>query len=77
VERSDMEKKIREEEDFIHAPKVGNSLQKFLAKDCDPLNNKAIGRLLLISEEEVEAIYQESIVQLREEMDQDEYEGRN
>lgn len=71
VEKSDMEKKIREEEDFIHAPKHQNSLQKFLAKTDNLLENGAIGRLLLISEKEVEAIYQESIVQLKKEMNPD------
>lgn len=71
MEKSDMEKKIREEEDFIHAPKHQNSLQKFLAKTDNLLENGAIGRLLLISEKEVEAIYQESIVQLKKEMNPD------
>ena len=69
MEKSEeMQKKIREEEDFIHAPKFGNSLNKFLAKNGDPLQNNTIGRLLMISEEEVEQIYEESVVILREEM---------
>lgn len=68
VEKDEMAKKVREEEDFIHAPKHQNSLQKFLAKNDKPLDNGAIGRLLMVSEEEVEEIYEESIVILREEM---------
>ena len=71
VEKNEMEKKIREEEDFIHAPKHQNSLQKFLAKTDKLLENGAIGRLLLISENEVEKIYQESIVELKREMNPD------
>lgn len=63
-----MQKKIREIEDLIHAPKCQNSLNKFLAKTENPLENSTIARLLLISEEEVEKIHQESIAQLRKEM---------
>lgn len=63
-----MEKLINEHEDFIHAPKFGNSLNKFLAKTDNPLENGAIGRLLLLSADEVEALYQESIAELKKEM---------
>lgn len=68
VEKSEMEKKIREEEDFIHSPKSGNSLKTFLVKMENPPENTTIGRLLLLSEEEVEKLYQESIIILREKM---------
>jgi len=66
VERSEMEKKVREEEDFIHSPKFGNSMKKYLAKMENPPENTTIGRLLLLPEEEVERLYQESIVILRQ-----------
>ena len=71
MEKSEAEQRVRDEEDFIHAPKHQNSLNKFLAKAENPCENSTIGRLLLIPAEEVEAIYQESIVKLREEMTQD------
>ena len=67
-----MEKKVREDEDFVHSPKHQNSLNRFLAKNENPLENGAIGRLLLIAPEEVEALYQQSVVQLKEEMSEDE-----
>ena len=63
-----MEKKVREEDDFIHSPKFGNSLKRFLAKTDNPPENATIGRLLLLSEAEVEKLYQESVVILREKM---------
>ena len=72
-----MEKKIREDEDFIHAPKCQNSLNKFLAKLEKPLENGSVGRLLLIPTEQVEEIYQESIVELRKGMTQDEEENED
>jgi len=68
MERDEMERKIKEDDDFIYAPKFGNSLQKYLAKTDKLLENGAIGRLLLIPAEEVERIYEESIVELRKEM---------
>ena len=68
MERDEMERKIKEDDDFIHAPKFGNSLQKYLAKTDKLLENGAIGRLLLIPAEEVERIYEESIIELRKEM---------
>jgi hypothetical protein len=71
MEKADMEKKIREEEDFIHAPKFGNSLDRFIVKSENPSENSAIGRLLLISAEEVERLYQESVVVLKKEMNPD------
>lgn len=64
-----MEKKVMEEEDFIYAPKFGNSLNKFLAKNDSPLEDRAIARLLMIEPEDVEKLYQESIAQLKEDMD--------
>ena len=74
MEKSEMEKKILEDEDFIHAPKFGNSLNKFLAKTENLLENGAIGRLLLVTAEEVERLYQESVIRLKKEMNPDEDE---
>lgn len=72
VEKNDaMRKLIEEDEDFINAPKFGNSLEKFLAKSENILENGAIGRLLLLSEEQVEEIYQESVVELRKAINPD------
>ena len=72
MEKNEMEKKILEDEDFIHAPKYGNSLNKFLAKTENLLENGAIGRLLLVTAEEVERLYQESVIRLKKEMNPDE-----
>jgi hypothetical protein len=67
-----MEKKVREDEDFIHSPKHQNSLNKYLTKMENPLENGAIGRLLLITSEEVEDLYQNSVVELKDLMSTDE-----
>lgn len=68
MEKDNILQKVLNEEDFIHAPKFGNSLNKFLAKNDNLLQNSAIGKLLMIPETEVERLYEESIVELRKEM---------
>jgi hypothetical protein len=68
VEKDELKQKIMEDEDFIKAPKYANSLNRFLAKNERKLDNGAIGRLLLITEEEVDQLYEQSIVELRKEM---------
>ena len=87
MDRDEIVKKIKEEEDYIRSPKFGNSLNKYLAKNPDGVQiketvkpekalsdqNKAIGRLLLINEDEVEALYQSAVDLLREEMAKDDY----
>lgn len=63
-----MEKLVKENEDFIHAPKFGNSLNKFLAKVEKYPENASIGKMLLLTEEQVEELYQESIKAIKEEV---------
>jgi hypothetical protein len=67
-----MQEKIRTIEDFIHSPKHKNSLDNFLAKNENPLENGTIARLLAMTPDEVEAIYQESIKEFKKEMNEDE-----
>ena len=68
VEKAEMQRKIREVEDLIHAPKCQNSLTRFLAKTENPLENGTIARLLLLTEAEVQEIYEQSVAILRKEM---------
>jgi len=68
MDKDEIKKKINDIEDFIHAPKHQNSLNKFLAKTENVLEDGAVARLLLLSIEEVQAIYNESIEVLKKEM---------
>jgi len=72
VDKNEMQEKIRTIEDFIHSPKHKNSLDNFLAKNENPLENGTIARLLAMTPDEVEAIYQESIKEFKKEMAADE-----
>jgi hypothetical protein len=58
-------KRIREDEDFIAHTKSKNSLSKFLERHPDGVDNATIAKVLLISEEEVEALYESAIAKIR------------
>lgn len=60
--------KIKEDADFIKAAKYGNSLNKFLAKVDKIPDNNAIARLLMLTPADVEKLYNESVIWLREDM---------
>lgn len=72
MDKEEIIKKVREEEDYIRSPKDSNSLVKFLAKNSEGVENSTIARLLMTSEEEVNKIYQEAVVALREDLDDEE-----
>lgn len=68
MDRDDVQRRIQEEEDYIRCPKFANSLSKFVAKNSDGIENKQIAKLLMVSEEEVECLYEDAVTALREEM---------
>jgi hypothetical protein len=68
VDKNDTQKKIKEDEDYIRCPKFSNSLNKFVAKNSEGVENSTIARLLMISEEEVQEIYEEAVEKLRKNM---------
>lgn len=74
MDKDDVAKKIREEEDYIRCPKCSNSLAKFVAKNSEGVEDNVIARLLMIPEEKVEEIYEEAVKKLREKMVEEENE---
>jgi hypothetical protein len=68
MDKTDLQKRINEEEDYIRCPKFSNSLSKFVAKNSDGVEDSTIARLLMIPEEKVQEIYDEAVKKLREEM---------
>lgn len=68
MDKTDIIKRILEEEDYVRCPKFSNSLTKFLARNSDGVENATISRLLMIPEVEVEKLYQEAVIMLREDM---------
>lgn len=72
MDKDDIQKRIKEEEDYIRCPKCSNSLNKFLAKNSEGIEDSQIARLLMIPEEKVQEVYAEAVQKLREEMVEDE-----
>lgn len=68
MDKDDILKRVKEEEDYVRCPKCSNSLAKFLAKNSEGVEDSVIARLLMISEEKVQEIYEEAIKELRKEM---------
>ena len=68
MDKVDIKRRIMEEEDYVRCPKVGNSLNRFTLKNSDGVENATIARLLMMSEEEVEKVYNEAVAMLRESM---------
>lgn len=68
MDKDDILKRIREEEDYVRCPKCSNSLAKFLAKNSEGVEDNMISKLLMIPEDKVREIYEEAVKKLREEM---------
>lgn len=69
MDKEEIQKKIREQEDYIRCPKFGNSLTKFISKNGDGVSDSTIARLLMISEEEVSKLYEEAVEYLRKRLE--------
>lgn len=57
--------KIQNDEDFIDYPKFKNSLSKLIEKYPDGVDTETIAKVLNMTEEEVEEIYQNAILKLK------------
>lgn len=68
MDKDDILKRIREEEDYVRCPKCSNSLAKFLAKNSEGVEDSVIARLLMMPEEKIQEIYEEAVKKLRKEM---------
>lgn len=68
MDKTEIIKRVMTEEDYARCPKFNNSINKFTAKNSEGVDNSVIARLLMISEDEVERMFQEALYLLREEM---------
>ena len=64
----DIRNRLESEEDFINHPKFENSIRKFLIRHPDGVDNAAIARVLMTTEEDVEALFESALAKLREAM---------
>lgn len=70
MDKEEILRKIREEEDYVRSPKCSNSLNKFLSKNSEGVEDNVIARLLMVSEEKVKELYQQAIDILKGNMDE-------
>lgn len=68
IDKAEIQHRIATEEDYIRCPKFGNSLSKFTTKNSEGIENSTIARLLMMTEEDVERVYQEAVQMLRDDM---------
>ena len=64
----ELKKRIREEEDYIYNPKMGNSLRKMINRYPDGVEDKKIAKVLLMSVKELNRHYQGIIKRVREKL---------
>ena len=57
--------KIREDDDFIYCPRLGNSLNKLIEKNPDGVDDERIMKVLLMDEKELELCYTSALRKLR------------
>ena len=57
--------RIENDEDFVNCPRLENSVKIVIDKYPEGVDNERIAKFLLITEEEVEEIYQSALVKLR------------
>lgn len=57
--------KLLEEEDYIDCPKFNNSIRDLINQNPDGVNDELIAKVLNISVEDVEKIYQSAIKKLK------------
>lgn len=70
MDKDDVQRRVREEEDYVRCPKLNNSLERFLSKSPDGVENNVIARLLAMSEQEVQELYEEAVEMLRDQMEE-------
>ena len=70
IDKEELQRRVIAEEDYIRCPKFDDSLTKFTSdpKNSEGVKNSTIARLLVITEEEVEKLYQEAVQMLKDDM---------
>lgn len=68
--KKQVKEKIENDPDYIHCPRLGNSLKKLLdvVENSSGIPDERICKVLLISQKELDSIYESAIKKLREYM---------
>lgn len=63
--KEDIEDLIKNDEDFIYCPRLGNSLEKLIEKNPEGVDDERIAKVLLLSEDEVVELFDSAIRKIR------------
>lgn len=69
MDKEEIQRRIKEEEDYIRCPKCSNSITKFLMKNPDGAEDNVIARFLMITEDKLKELYNEAVKILRKNME--------
>ncbi len=61
--------KLTQEEDYIDCPKFNNSIRQLIEKNPEGVDDETIAKVLNMSSEEVEKIYQNAIKKLQKSLE--------
>ena len=67
-DKKTVKEKIMEEEDFIYCPRLGNSLKTLIDKNPEGVSNERISKVLMLTIEEVEELYESALEKFRKSM---------
>lgn len=70
MDKEELQRKVREEEDYIRCPKCSNSMTKFLSKNDKGVDDSVIARLLMVPEQKVKELYAEAVKLLKDNMEE-------
>ena len=59
------QERVNEEIDFCYCPRLSNSIENLIEKNPDGIDNERIAKVLLLSEDEVENIFESALRKLR------------
>lgn len=57
--------RIENETDFCYCPRLSNSITNLVEKNPDGVDNERIAKVLLLTEDEVDEIFESALVKLR------------
>lgn len=62
----EIRKRVLEDPDFIYLPRFDNSLSKLVERHPDGVPNRVIAQALMMTEDEVSALYDQVVVKLQQ-----------
>jgi len=68
MNKEEEKKKIEIEPDYIYCPSAENSLEKFIAKHQDGVNDDKVAQVLLSTTDEIKKYYEEALELIRADM---------